>query len=85
LPARVSTHHPLFPRLYNDYGNAFPGPFIVDTVLREESQEAGSKEERSERKEALVLATWDIRSKIRGERAMWKTLPVLWIKRKRHG
>jgi len=32
-----------------------------------------------------VLATWDIRSKIRGERAMWKSLSVMWIKRKRHG
>jgi thiaminase (transcriptional activator TenA) len=32
-----------------------------------------------------VLATWDIRSKIRGERAMWKTLLVLWIKRKSYG
>jgi hypothetical protein len=32
----------------------------------------------------LVLATWDIRSKIRGARAMWKTLLVMWIKRKRH-
>lgn len=24
-----------------------------------------------------VLATWDIRSKMRGERAMWKTLLVM--------
>jgi hypothetical protein len=31
-----------------------------------------------------VLATWDIRSKIRGYRAMWKSLPVMWIKRKRY-
>jgi len=32
-----------------------------------------------------VLATWDIRSKIRGERAMWKSLPIMWIKWERHG
>jgi hypothetical protein len=29
-----------------------------------------------------VLAPWEIRSQIRGERAVWKTLPVLWRKRK---
>src|SRR6266446_6305302 len=33
---------------------------------------------------SCVLATWDIRSKIRERRAMWKTLLVLWIRRKRH-
>jgi hypothetical protein len=31
-----------------------------------------------------VLATWDIRSNIRGGRARFSTLLVLWIKRKRH-
>jgi len=36
--------------------------------------------EKIRRKEG-VLATWDIRSKILGGRAMWKTLPVMWIKR----
>jgi hypothetical protein len=33
--------------------------------------------------QASVLATRDIRSKIRGGRAMWKTVLVLWIRRKR--
>ena len=32
-----------------------------------------------------VLATWDIRSNIRGERAMWKSFPIMSIKRKRYG
>jgi hypothetical protein len=32
---------------------------------------------------APVLATWDIRSKTSRERAVWKTLPVIWIRRKR--
>src|SRR5215831_2031284 len=30
-----------------------------------------------------VLATWDIRSKTSRERTLWKTLPVMWISKKR--